>query len=218
MPITVLEAATSYNLTTVDRVVAELGLTADEIGNNRTTLNQLIARASDAIRSMTDRVFAKEKVEETLFVRRSTPRIIVSRTPIVSLDSIALDDDVVTASSYFIEDAERGFIYREDAHWGSTVITGGAIRERATQWGKYDWKVTYTGGYDLPSFSENPNLPLDIERAAIELVASWFHSRRTDPNIASERIGDASVSYRDSGAGGIPPSVQFTVEKWRRID
>lgn len=218
MPVTVLQAAESHKLTTIERVAKELSLTADEISSNVETLDQLITRASDTIRSMTDRVFAKEQVEETLFVRRATPRIVVSRTPIKSITSIELDGDAITDSSFFIEDAESGFIYREDTFWQSTVIASGGIRQRVSQWGRYDWKVTYTGGYDLPSFSDSPDLPLDVERAAIELVAAWFRSRRTDQNIARETIGDASVTYREGGAGAIPSPVMLTIDRWRRLD
>ena len=223
MPVKVLEAASSYDLTTVSRAAEELALTTREQVENRTLLSRLITRASGTFRSMTDRSFAKEKVEETLYIRRRTPRMILSRTPIVSIESIEFSNDniggttTIDADSYFIENEEAGFVYRQDSAWASTVIAGGHFVERATQWGHYDWKVTYTGGYDLPSFSNSPDLSVDVERAVIEMVGSWFRARRTDPNVERERIGDANVTYRSSGAGGIPQVTMETVERWRRV-
>lgn len=219
MTVTVVSAANSYDLTTVSNVITELGLTDTEAVDNHVLLSRLITRASDTIRSLTNRDFAKEDVEETLFVRRTTPRIILSRTPVVSIDKIELDGDSVEASTYTIEDAERGFVYRVDGdYWDSTITAGGHIVERATRWGEYDWKVTYTAGYDLPSFSNSPNLPMDVERAAIEMVDSWYRARRTDPSIKSERIGEASVTYREGGPGSMPAAAALTIERWQRLD
>jgi hypothetical protein len=219
MPISVVTPASQTDFTTVTRAVEELGISYEEAAQNRTLLRRLISRASDTIRTCTDREFAQEKVEESLTVITPSPRLILTRSPLVTIHTVEYDGQTIDAGEYMIENADSGFLYlKEGRTWSSTSLTGGLYEPRRTRYGRYEIKATYTGGYQMPTDSSAGTLPADLERAAIELVASYFHSRAINPNITRERIGEASVSYTDSGPGGIPVTAHSIIEKYRRIE
>jgi len=67
-------------------------------------------------------------------------------------------------------------------------------------------------------------LPYDLEQACIDGVVSLYRQRGTDGHIASEALGDASVSYRavntaiGTGSGGmLPDHVLAQLAAYRRI-
>lgn len=65
-------------------------------------------------------------------------------------------------------------------------------------------------------------LPRDIERAAIETATGWYRAQGRDPGVASKRVADVTVAYRDgvdaSGAASVtlPPRALALLAPWRR--
>jgi len=192
MAITVNTAAPVTDMTELDQVATELGLSASEKTTHTNLINRLIKVNSDLIRSYTGRVFAQETVTETFFTF-GHERLIVSRTPIVSIDTIELDGNTVDSDNYEIEDAGAGFIWNETG-WDRTNVLHGPYTPTPKRVGKFDWSVKYTAGYKMPGEASR-NFPYDLEEACIKLVKQDFFERAQNPNISSEEIGDARIDY-----------------------
>lgn len=208
--------APSHNLTTVEAVVETLDLSPTDRSTHSQFINALISRASDFIKTYTNRVFAKETVTETL-VSTGAPILVLSRTPIVSITSVTFDNTtVIDPSEYVIEDAGAGFLYREKG-WAGTQFDVGSFTRLRSRYGRYDWKVQYVGGYDLPP-STSANLPADVGQACIELVKYWFLNRSRDGRIVRERVGDSSVEFAANSEDlSIPPNIKMLLDPWVRV-
>lgn len=59
-------------------------------------------------------------------------------------------------------------------------------------------------------------LPYDLEQAAIDAAVTMYRQRGLDRGIASEGIGDASVTYRVGETGMLPDSVLAQLAAYRR--
>ena len=218
MALTVDFPASSYDLTTVDAVVAALSLSPSDQASNSQYIGTLIKRASSFISTYTNRVFAKETVTETL-TSNGGPRLVLSRTPIISINSVTYNNiTVISSSEYEIEDADAGFLWRERG-WTNTLIDVGGINPIYTRFGKYKWKVSYTAGFVLPP-SQNVTLPGELEQACIEIVKSWYLGRKRDTSVIRESIGEASVTYADVTryAAAIPITAKEILNKWIKFD
>jgi hypothetical protein len=190
--LTVTQAATSYDLTTLATVKEELNIS---VGNWDNLLGRYISEVSDRIASYCNRVFAQETVSELFIPDRSIAsgwgaargeawdsaweaRILwrarnnleLSRTPVASIVSVVEDSDPAIDSSLYEFDPPTGFLYR---------LNGGA----RTKWTANRTLVTYTGGYVLLN-----GLPRSIEEAAILMVKSKWFARSRDPLLKSEDV------------------------------
>lgn len=202
MSITVITPSIATDLTVIQRVKDELGIsdtTDDDI------LSDMITRASSAIARETRRVFGIETVLETL--DGSGSRLLgLSRHPIVEVTEVTEDGTVIT--DYLIEDADAGALYRANGWgrsgglrmWGTEAYSSGYILP-----GYQDqrYSVTYQAGYVLPSES-GPTLPGAVEQACIETVKAWYMGRDSDPAVSSVQVGQLRVSYRGEGASSTP--------------
>lgn len=209
-------------LTTLANAKDELGLT-DSSQDDR--VERYILQASSACQGFTDRDFRKESTVERL-QGSGTRRLVLSRTPVVSITSVVIDGETIDASEYEIEDAAAGVLYRESG-WPriDAVVVGSIARDAIAGTAKRDVVVTYTGGYVLPNDSPGTrDLPQDVEAACILTVVSMYRGRGRDRAVASKGTGDASVSYRlpnsiigVGGGGVIPDEAAVMLAKYRRI-
>ncbi len=217
MAITVSSAAESGDLTTISRVRAEIGNSTEDIDD---LLEHMVHEASDTIVKFTGREFKKETLVETLpgFGR---PRLLLTRTPIVSISQISFNGSTVSSTLYVIEDADAGVVFKETG-WFNTEQVGLVLTTRRVPGtAKRDYSVTYIGGYVLPSFSstETRTLPYGLERATVETVKTWIKERSRDPTIKSEKIGDFwAATYQSATQSGLPKSVENMLKRWQRID
>jgi len=149
MGITISTHPAHTRLTTLRRLKLELGLaqagtTGDEL------LTALIDEATDAIETFCGRSFARAVVTESIPGTGRT-RLMVSRTPVVAVSSIVRDTSTVSSSEYSIENANAGFIYREDGWYYTVTEQSADLVERVMpSLPILDYDVTYTGGYLLP--------------------------------------------------------------------
>ena len=73
--------------------------------------------------------------------------------------------------------------------------------------------VRYTAGYTTT--------PADLEQICIDLVLTYYRSRKTDTSVAAEKLSDHYIKYVDGGAGGardIPQHIAKRLApymKWR---
>jgi len=209
MAITINSSASDTDFTTLETVKEELGISSTD---DDSLLADLIMQAGDEIRYETGRKFAKETVTETITGDGGT-RLVLARVPLKSIAFIEDDGSSVASTSYEIEDAEAGFVFRENGWTDGRQIARGITHQRPTRHGSFNIEVKYTAGYAMPG-STGRDLPHDLERAAVDLVKQSYLRRRGDPSATQEIIGAAQLQ-RETGR---PESVNRTLVRWARLD
>lgn len=200
MAITVIEPPATVLLCQLEDLKELLGITD---GSKDTLLEGIITRASGVITQSLNRFLAQRTVTETL--RGSGGNSLrLKFFPIVSVDLITLDGDVVAADEYALNEPETGIIYSDD---GFNYTTG------------YGYAVTYTHGYKMPG-ETNRDLPYALEQAALELSKTYYYAKSRDSNVISESVPDVySVKYATSSNGGVgnamPQNVLDLIEPFR---
>jgi len=216
MTITTITAPSTSLLTTVSRVQAELGIEGDEV-----LLLALIRVATAAIEKYTSRKFAEERIAETFGVEGPTTQFFLTRHPIVALHSLTFNGALVDAAVYEVSDAEAGELFMAQGFTPTPIRVQGI-----TLWteGRVEllYEANYTAGYILPDAgpaSPSPNLPADIEQAAVETVKARWQQKPRDSSVKSERIGDYAATYADptANASGLPPAAMALVESYRKV-
>ena len=192
--LTVVTAATSRRLTTVEAVKATLGITG---ADQDAQIGALIDRASGMIASYCRRVFACERLRQR-FERTYATTITLARFP-VAVRSVSTDGAALGIDAWAV-DSEAGLLER--------LGPGGCGRP----WLGNATVAEYDAGYQLPgqaAVEGVPPLPADIEGACITLVSALRFSASRDPMLRSEsteNVGSASwIASAEMGA--LPPQV-----------
>lgn len=200
--VTVIAAAESQDLTTLETVKAELGIT-DNLSDNK--LLAYIRQASSQCASYCDRVFGLETVEETFIETPWHNALKLRRRPIQLVNSVELAESPLDPSEYIV-DTEAGLIYRNPP---------------LLSYAAYPWPgnivVNYDAGYELLDF-----LPHAIERACLLLVSQYWYAAGRDPFLRSEEIpGVATYSYGFGSAQAagttLPPEVTALLDPYREL-
>ena len=214
MALTVTTEASTVKLTSLEFIKEELGITDQD---SDLQLRRFIDQASSFIPSYTNRVFCRETVTETLGANGDAV-LILERTPIVTISAISFDGTTIGSTTFSIEDSDAGFLFR-DIGWQDTQIWRSNITLQPTHRFKKNWSVSYTAGYICHDSTQgDQNLPTDIERAATDLVKSWYLSKEQDSNVKRERTGDASETRFDNKESfGLPPGVVRLLTPYRRL-
>ncbi len=187
--LTVITPTAKRDLTTLDAVKLELGITD---GAADTYLAGLIGQASRAIESWCGRIFAREDVREAVHLTEPAAVLLLSRFPLAAITSVTTEAGSL-APALYEADAETGMLYRLTASGARSVWSPGRI------------VVDYAAGFLLPG-EEGRTLPADIERAAILAVRNAWHTRGRDQTVRSEDVdGVGSFSY------GLPSSLPADV-------
>jgi hypothetical protein len=187
--LTIVEAASSYDLVTAAAAATDLGVDGDA------QLVRAIGQASDAIRRWCNRTFQVETLEETFRPACRMGILLLTRFPITEIASIVENDSALSGTDYAI-DAGTGVLTRlcgdRECHWPSGKIV-----------------VTYKAGY--------AQVPAAVARAATLLVgryrfpASDMFTRSVDiPGIMSETYLD----YPDGGR--LPAEVEALLADYRK--
>jgi hypothetical protein len=204
--VTVIAEAESKNLTVLETVKTELGITGSE---NDVKLSDLICTASDIITDYCKRQFAEETVSEVFLPERGwrtgecVDCLVLARNPVSDIISVTDNSSALVATDFDL-DADTGILYR---------VAGGS---------HYVWnmigqiEVVYTGGYALLD-----GLPRSIERAAVLLVKDMFSAQGRDPRVKSESTpGIYTVDYWVGSvgpAGELPPDITALLGPYRRM-
>lgn len=202
MPLSVLTAATSLRLTTLETVKAALHVTGVE---QDAYLLRQIDVASARIADFVGQPLGQETVEETFHLPAPTPLLILTRRWATDIASVTANGQVQQESDWTLE-AAAGLLRRASvsACWPAGTAT-----------------VAYTTGWTLPGADER-DLPAELEEAAIELVRRAWLSRDRDPGIRSETIQDVGAwSYldvdRSVGVSGLPVDVERGLVRYRTV-
>jgi len=214
MTIVVKTPAASSRLTTVQRLSDELTL-PDGTAPDDEILGAFIDEASAFIERYTGFRFPQETIVEKLG-SDGGHRLILSRRPIKSINSIKYKGILVDSSVYEIEDAMAGFVWRNDSKWINTTEISEGITSKFYGPKRKDYEVEYIAGFVLPD-DVNRDLPYDIERACIELCKLYYYRQKADPMVRRERIGDSFVWYQDSGDRSLPPHIKAILDRWKDL-
>ena len=202
------------DLTSIAAVAAVL-----EVEQGDAKLPRLISAASEAVRQYINRPRVHYGASITELARGyGRPRLLLNVTPILTIASITLPDgSLVDPSEYMVEDADAGMVYRA-AGWPFTgQLHGGLLYvDPVSGSERPSISVVYAGGWVTPAQAATTpglprSLPYDLEEAVIMTVVARYRGGGVDPNVASESLGDYSVSYRNPntligvGGGGIIP-------------
>jgi hypothetical protein len=194
--LTVTEANADRNLTRLDTVKTELGITD---GASDEKIGALIDQASDVVAKYCNRVFVLETVAETFRVHRhGTQGLTLSRYPVTAIVSIVEGETTLTADQYEV-DLEAGIIERLRS-------------DCVVRWPAGKTVITYSAGFNLPD-----GLPEGIERATIELVKQYYASGDRDPLVRSEVVeGAGSTDYFSPSNTGFTSEVEGLLEPHRK--
>ena len=183
--ITVTVPATTYDLTTVGTVKAELGIT-DRAEDAR--LQTFIRQASGVIAEFCNRTFAEETVAETLRLDCGRRELTLTRYPVTAVIGVTEDGEALESDEWEINSA-AGILRRlsgsDLTYWPAKKIVG-----------------TYSAGYPLLQ-----GLPYGIERACLTLIKQYRFAQDRDPLVKSETaesVGGASYFGSVNGSALSP--------------
>ena len=192
--VTVTDAAQTQDLTRLETVKLELGLTANGEDDQ---IRVWIRQASSIIDGYLNRTLALESVSESFrpdhrLPSRPMPSLRLSRFPIDAIVSVTEDGVLLTTSDYEA-DADNAMLWRlsdgKQAYWATANIV-----------------VAYSAGYDLLD-----GLPHEIERACISIVKMLRSHAHRDPFAKRVEIPDVrTVDYwvgQVGAVGSVPPEV-----------
>jgi hypothetical protein len=194
--LTVVATATSYDLTVIETVRAELGIADRSEDEN---LARWVTQASHVIAEYCNRTFARETVSETFRLASRNSDLLLSRYPVVLIASVVENGETLAASDYEIA-SESGLLTR--------------LRDDTpTCWPPGKIVIEYAAGYTLLG-----DLPYGIERAAILLVNQYRFAAERDPQLRSETTdGAGSSSYFDGlEESGLSPEIRGLLAEYRK--
>ena len=196
--------------------MAQLQTVKDELGLLDDTADTLllshIVQASSMICTYTDRIFAQERVVETLDSLGGT-KLQLTRRPIVTVHEVKFQDVVVDASSYSIYDADSGVLWRRDG-WTSTEFYFQGVTSFPSGEGDLLWEVDYTAGYKMPG-EVGATLPGDLERSCLDLAKSLYLGKNVDSAVVTRRIGSALEHRSADPESGLPTRIALLLRKYK---
>jgi hypothetical protein len=216
---TVLTAASSYDLTTLDNIKDDLAIPNTDTSSDA-TLARYITEQSMMVAQYCNRVFPIEAVQDVIYPDRDPypyqvtgmlPELQLSRWPLVAItlvtDTVAVNvANTLTEGTDFVVDEARGWLTKIDPNTGYP-----------TGWSPDQYTVQYTAGY-FEGGSGTP--PADLEMAVLRMVTARFKARGRDPYLRSQ--GEPGVGNEQYWIGALPgqtgpfpPDIAAVLEKYR---
>jgi hypothetical protein len=201
---TVLEAAESYDLVTLDDVKGDLGITTT---TDDPYLQRRIEELSRVARQYMNRTLQIETVRDQFWLQRDpypwqipggAMPLQLSRWPVIAVTLVTEDDIELGEGTDFVIDAEVGQLTRilpidpYPARWQTLPIT-----------------VEYSAGYDP--------IPPDVAGAVSRAVKGQYMGRMRDPAVKSQSAaGIYAASYLSGATGGVlTPDVYGVLDGYR---
>ena len=200
-------AIKSNALTTLARLKAYLGITS---ASYDTVLEYTIDSTTAFILQYCDRIFQKTVYTNEVYDGNGTPNLLLKNYPVVSGTTFTLEvrDSVDNQSSFSAIASEDYFI--KESSGIINYISG--VFEKLPQ----HYRITYTAGYDYDTATKtliSVNLG-DLEYAVWKLCAVMYYQRSNSGDIASESIGDYSVTYMKEVM--TDPEVMAILDRYKR--
>ncbi|WP_316228370.1 MULTISPECIES: phage head-tail connector protein [unclassified Bradyrhizobium] len=209
---TLVTAAKSYDLTTLDVVKQELALTN---GAKDELLKRYIASASAAAAQYCNRRFQAETVKDEIFPAQDPhPWVLsgsfevlqLSRWPIIKLVPSSVGGGGLTENGV---DLFEGVDFKVDYTTGALIRID--VAGNRTMWNALPKVVQYQAGYDP--------VPPEIEDAVLRMVSRRYATQGRDPNLKQESI--AGVVERQwwiatgSDSGNMSPDITDLLDNYR---
>lgn len=210
-------------LTTLTSVKDELGITVD---TNDGILARYINAASGRIEGYCNRSFYYDAAIAEAVAGFGSPRLVVAKTPIISITKIEFDGVELDATDYEIEgNGFAGMIWRDSGWlWTARSLTTASGGNRIAGTEKRDYVVTYKGGFVTPRQAENDetdtlvrNLPEEIEDAAIRWCVDRWSRKGEMSGVKSEKLMSHSVTYVDDDGTGLTPAIRSMLDPYVRV-
>ena len=215
MSVSVITPAKEKRLTTLENVCLDLGRTLGSDADRQ--IERFITHASQQASTYCRRTFGRETVRERFDLASAgvvgeCGGILLERWPVVSITSVKVGG-MLTAPEAYATDGRM--LYRMEGD------------DRRCWYGR-DVVVQYEAGWLLPGearvvdgvASAAEELPADIERAVIQLVAVAISALGRDMMVKSEDVeGVGSTSWYVQGASAaLPhPEAEATLGQYRRM-
>jgi hypothetical protein len=201
---TVTSAATSYDLTTLANVKAELDITD---GSSDAVLRRYITSESKAASHYCNRVFAVETVSQAFLpghrfhvYGQYCSILQLSRFPLITVMSVTEDDGLLTVSTDYLVNSANGQLTRVNSGLPS-------------RWLELGVTVVYSSGF--------ATVPADLEDAVIRMVTQRYSAKGRDATLKSEEIpGVRSAQYwiaTGEEAGAVTPDVADILDRYRSV-
>lgn len=201
--LTVTTAASSYDLTALANVKAELGITD---GASNAILTRYISGASQAAMQYCNRVFAVETVSEQFLaqhqgrlVRGGVAPLQLARWPLVTVSTVTENSAALALTDDYLVDAAAGQLTRLD---------GSGFPSR---WCSLPLVVAYSAGF--------ATIPADLEDAVIRMVTKRWSAKGRDATLKQETLpGVREVQYwiaTGAEAGNMTPDVVDILDNYR---
>lgn len=225
--LTVCTSSTSEALIDKDLVKDLLGIagsTDDDL------LDTLINSASMTVETFVGRPLRAQVYQETV-PAYGTRHLMLARTPIRAMfrlfDSTATGEATQYCSTdYRIEDADAGMLSRDAGFGWTAPVLFQFTEQRQVGQETRPYLAEYAAGYqalettstEFGVTSTGVDLPGDIRLAVAETVKAWWLARRSDPAIASAKIGSLEVNLRsEMGTYGLPKTAIELLRPRRRL-
>ena len=160
-------------------------------GADNDRIQQIIESVSEAIEQYTDRRFTSTAVTVERHTGTGTPFLILGNEPVISVEEIRDNGEVVPTTDYFTE--SNGIVENVSGTWSKT---------------RNAVEVDYTHGYST--------VPKDIERAATTQVA-YEHLLQEDNRIGSKRTVNAEAGTDTYLTDDWHPTVLHILDRYRRV-
>lgn len=199
--VTVTVPADDYDLTTLDSVKAELGITNNV---SDALLRRYISGASEAAAKFCNRVFAVETVSERFlswgrFSHRGRP-LQLARWPLVNLASVTEDNALLALDDDYVVDPSNGQITRRSGN-------------EVSSWCSANVTAVYTSGFET--------VPADLEDAVIRMVTKRWSAKGRDATLKQREIpGVLSESFwiaTGDDAGNLTPDIADILNNYRAV-
>jgi hypothetical protein len=201
--VTVLVPADSFDLTTLDDVKLELGITGT---GEDAKLQRWITQASYIVANYCKRVFARETISETFrwgAWAGCADTLALSRFPVESITSVTVDGTLLDPAAYEISPTD-GLLYLLDS-----------LGRRSLWSFSISIVVVYIGGRTLPS-----TVLQDVEHATIAIISDMRADAGRDSDVVEEEIpgvmrkrwwssGDAKTTLPLDIAGLLDPHINY---------
>ena len=209
---------TDQALTTVKTALGQPGLRLVPVA----FLESLIEEASAEFQKLCGRdLYFRTGIEERVPGYGTQDLQVEEANPVVEVTLVQNVFGVGTAEipsdSYYVKTSRNGrsCIRLNSGCWQWTAdFIAGVKASPVAGTERDDYQVDYSGGYVTPNQAEvdpllTRNLPFDIERAVLDLVASLFLQRGKDKTVTSKTTSAGSQTWTN-----YPPNFEATAAAW----
>lgn len=223
----VCTSSTDTSLLSLTSYKAAIGTTAT---SDDGIMQSALDRATALIEGYVGYPLRRQVYEETV-AGYGGNELLLSRTPVRSIESIVYGEEVIASTSYFVESESGGLIWR-DYGWPWTAgVEYDMVAHVVPRSELRSYRAVYEAGYCTAGSTEDGWLttgeavPGDIEAAILHTATFLYQNAGRDFSVASKKIGDLSITYQGGGQSfgqgtpsiGIPDVAKGLVSHLRRF-